>query len=63
VLRHDGKTDRFPVVNGDVAQARLRAALAQRPEDSVVEVTKDTFIRVRWDRADSYPAVATSPKS
>lgn len=47
VLRVDGNTVRFPVRNGDVAQARLRAALTQRPEDSLVAVTEDAYIRVR----------------
>ena len=46
VLKHDGTTVRYPVRNGDVAQARLRAALSQRPDDSVVVVTDDAFIRV-----------------
>lgn len=46
VLRVDGNTVRFPVRNGDVAQARLRAALTQRPEDSLVAVTEDAYIRV-----------------
>ena len=47
VLKYDGKTERFPVLDGDVAQARLRAALVQRPNDSVVVVTDDAYIRVR----------------
>jgi hypothetical protein len=47
VLMHDGKTERFPVRDGDVAQARLRAALVQRPDDSVVVVTDDAYIRLR----------------
>ena len=51
VLKHDGKTVRFPVRNGEVDQARLRAALTQRPDDSVVAVTQDAFIRVKSDRA------------
>lgn len=37
----------FPVRDGDVAQARLRAALSQRSEDRVVAVTEDAYIRVR----------------
>ena len=45
-MRVDGNTVRFPVRNGDVAQARLRAALTQRPEDSLVAVTEDAYIRV-----------------
>ncbi|HET6617661.1 MAG TPA: hypothetical protein VFH69_07625 [Gemmatimonadota bacterium] len=46
VLKPDGKTEQFPVSDGDVAQARLRAALVQRPNDSVVVVTEDAYIRV-----------------
>jgi len=49
VLRFDGTTVRFPVRDGDVAQARLRAALTQRPEDCVVAVTEDAYIRVGSD--------------
>jgi hypothetical protein len=49
VLKYDGTTVRFPVRDGDVAQARLRAALAQRPDDCVVAVTDDAYIRVRSD--------------
>ncbi len=51
VLRFDGTTVRFPVRDGDVAQARLRAALTQRPEDCVVAVTEDAYIRVGSDSA------------
>lgn len=51
VLRFDGTTVRFPVRDGDVAQARLRAALSQRPEDCVVAVTEDAYIRVGSDSA------------
>ena len=46
VLRFDGTTVRFPVRDGDVAQARLRAELSQRPDDCVVAVTRDAFIRL-----------------
>ena len=49
VLRFDGTTVRFPVRDGDVAQARLRAALTQRSEDCVVAVTDDAYIRVGSD--------------
>jgi hypothetical protein len=51
VLKHDGKTERFPVREGDVDQARLRAALVQRPDDYVIAVTEDAYIRVRAERA------------
>jgi hypothetical protein len=47
VLKYDGKTVRFPVLNGDAAQALLRASLVQRPDDCVVAVTEDAYIRVR----------------
>ena len=49
VLKFDGTTVRFPVRDGDVAQARLRAALTQRPDDCVVAVTEDAYIRVGSD--------------
>jgi hypothetical protein len=47
VLTYDGKTERFPVLDGDAAQARLRASLVQRPNDCVIAVTEDAYIRVR----------------
>ena len=46
VLKFDGRTVRYPVQDGDVAQARLRAALSQRPNDEVVVVTDDAYFRV-----------------
>jgi predicted RNA-binding protein len=46
VLKHDGTTVRYPVTGGDVAQARLRAALSQRPNDEVVVVTDDAYFRI-----------------
>jgi hypothetical protein len=46
VLKYDGTTVRFPVRDGDVDQARLRAALSQRPNDQVVIVTDDAYYRV-----------------
>lgn len=49
VLKHDGKTVRFPVRDGDVAQARLRASLSQHPDDHVVAVTEDAYIRLGSD--------------
>jgi hypothetical protein len=59
VLKDDGKTERFPVLDGDVAQARLRAALVQRPNDSAVVVTEDAYIRVRLEPPSEHgpPAV------
>jgi hypothetical protein len=60
VLKHDGTTVRYPVRNGDIAQARLRAALSQRPDDSVVVVTEDAFIRVA-PRPHVEPAVRYVP--
>lgn len=50
VLKYDGNTVRFPVRDGDIAQARLRAALSQRPDDAVVAVTDDAYIRVSSDQ-------------
>jgi hypothetical protein len=59
VLKHDGNTVRFPVRDGDVAQARLRAALSQHPDDSVVVVTEDAYIRLgRGSTDDAVPATA-----
>ena len=46
VLKHDGTTVRYPVNDGDIAQARLRAALSQRPNDEVVVVTDDAYFRI-----------------
>jgi hypothetical protein len=48
VLKYEGMIERFPVLEGDAAQARLRAALCQHPGDCVVVVTEDdAHIRVR----------------
>jgi hypothetical protein len=55
VLRFDGTSVRFPVRDGDVAQARLRAALTQRPDDFVVAVTEDAYIRVGSGRRLNAP--------
>jgi hypothetical protein len=54
VLKYDGKAVRFPVLEGDAAQARLRALLCQGPDDYVVAVTEDAYIRVGWRSASSY---------
>jgi hypothetical protein len=45
VLKSDGRTERFPVTDGDVAQAELRASLCQRPGDDLVVVTDHAYIR------------------
>ena len=45
VLKSDGRTERFPVTDGDVAQAELRASLTQRPGDEMVVVTDHAYIR------------------
>jgi hypothetical protein len=47
VLKSDGRTQRFPVTDGDLAQAELRAALSQRPGDDLVIVTEHAYIRSR----------------
>jgi hypothetical protein len=62
VLKYDGKTERFPVTNGDAAQALLRASLVQRPHDCVVAVTEDAYIRVRpgSERRSPAPVVPAS---
>lgn len=46
VLKLDGKVEEFPVRGGDVEQARLRAALSQRPGDCLVVVTEHAYIRL-----------------
>lgn len=51
VLQYDGNTVRFPVRDGDADQARMRAALTRRPDDSVVAVTDDAYIRIGVDLA------------
>ena len=61
VLRHDGSTLRFPVRDGDVQQARLRAALTQRPDDDVVAVTDDAYIRVATRSSLTAQREANSP--
>jgi hypothetical protein len=58
VLKYDGTVDDFPVLNGDVGQAELRASLAQRPGDLVVAVADHAYIRVT--HLDSYEAGTTS---
>jgi hypothetical protein len=60
VLKYDGNTVRFPVTNGDAAQALLRASLVQRPDDCVVAVTADAYIRVRPGSEHRSPAPIVS---
>jgi hypothetical protein len=45
VLKEDGSVEHFRVSDGDVAQAKLRASLCQRPGDSLVVVTQHAYIR------------------
>jgi hypothetical protein len=47
VLKYDGKVERFPVLDGDVAQAKVRASLCQLPGDCLVAVTEDAYIRLQ----------------
>jgi hypothetical protein len=48
VLKSDGKVEHFPVLDGDVAQAKVRASLCQRPGDSLVAVKTDgAHIRIK----------------
>ena len=49
VVKHDGKVDRFPV-DGDLAQAELRAALTQHPGDLRIAVTEHAYIRLEDPR-------------
>ena len=53
VLRSDGRTERFPVTDGDVAQAELRASLSQRPGDELVVVTEHAYIRSKHSAEDT----------
>lgn len=46
LMKHDGTVEHFPVANGDLAQAELRASLSQHPGDIRVAVTEHAFIRV-----------------
>ena len=46
VLKYDGTVADFPVANGDVGQAQLRASLSQRPGDLLVAVTEHAYIRL-----------------
>lgn len=50
VLKHDGRVERFPVVDGDVSQAMVRASLSRRPGDSLVVVTEVAYIQVEPER-------------
>jgi hypothetical protein len=63
VLKEDGGVEHFRVSDGDVAQARLRASLCQRPGDSLVVVTEHAYIRSgsgSGERAETFPGVAAS---
>jgi hypothetical protein len=61
VLKEDGGVEHFRVSDGDVAQARLRASLCQRPGDSLVVVTEHAYIRSgSGERAETFPRVAAS---
>ena len=62
LLKHDGTTVHFPVQGGDVAQARLRAALSQRPNDEVVVVTEDAYFRLASSKRSFGPMWLTEPE-
>jgi len=47
VLKHDGTTARFPVIDGDAAQAQLRAALSTHATERVVAVNENVYMPVR----------------
>lgn len=55
VLKSDGRTERFPVTDDDVAQAELRASLCQRPGDDLVVVTEHAYIRSKHSAKDTAP--------
>ena len=46
VLKSDGKVEDYPVLDGDIEQAKLRAALSQRPGDYLVVLTDHAYIKV-----------------
>jgi hypothetical protein len=46
VLKSDGNVEDYPVLGGDVEQARLRAALSQRPGDFLIALTDHAYIKV-----------------
>ena len=46
VLKHDGTTARFPVIDGDAAQAQLRASLSSHATDHVVAVSENVYMPV-----------------
>ena len=61
VLKEDGGVEHFRVSDGDVAQARLRASLCQRPGDRLVVVTEHAYIRSgSVEHAELFPGVAAS---
>ena len=62
VLKEDGRVERFRVSDGDVAQAKLRASLCQRPGDNLVVVTEHAYFRSSLSSAadESAPVVAQS---
>src|SRR5215471_21796024 len=46
VLKYDGKTAHFPVVDGDGEQAKTRASLCRLPGDCIVAVTEHSYVCV-----------------
>jgi hypothetical protein len=53
VLKDDGSTEHFPVLDGDAAEALLQASSAHRADGYVVAVTEDAYIRVHVDVAEN----------
>jgi hypothetical protein len=43
LLKYDGTVERFPLTDGNFAQAQVRAFLCQHPGDDVVAVTDDSW--------------------
>jgi hypothetical protein len=60
VLKNDGRVERFPVSDGDVAQAELRASLCRRPGDDLVVVTEHAYIRSEPPNEPSAPSSTPS---
>ena len=46
VLKYDGTTAHFPVVDGDREQAETRASLCRLPGDCIVAVTEHSYVCV-----------------
>jgi hypothetical protein len=56
-MKSDAKVEHFPVLNGDVAQAKLRASLCRRPGDTLVAVKDNgAHIRIQPEALAGFPS-------